>query len=66
MRKVSEDEQRRKASYSLVRTVGSGTDTLFHSGSGITRVSIVLMILVTLIGFDSRLYPFKDIYKIEI
>jgi len=37
MRKVSEDEQRRKASYSLVRTVGSGTDTLFHSGSGITR-----------------------------
>merc|ERR1712018_685722 len=37
MRKVSEDEQRRKASYSLVRTVGgSGTD-LYSSGSGITR-----------------------------
>ena len=40
MQKVSQDEQRRKASYNMLRTVGgSGMDTLSHSGSGVTRVN---------------------------
>ena len=42
MQKVSQDEQRRKASYSLIKSsVGvSGMDTLYKSGSGITRVRL--------------------------
>ena len=40
MQKVSLDEQRRKASYNMLKSYAGapGMDTLHHSGSGITRV----------------------------
>jgi hypothetical protein len=46
MQQVSQDEQRRKASYNLLKSSvgGSGMDTLYRSGSGITRVSTTFLL----------------------